>query len=135
MRSSEGVTPVEKVPVKIIHSATAVMDKLGIYKNRYGNQSKLQTALGRLKPHLQDDEVVLVIKASMLRSSMQAEQFKQEYQATWERDSREISRVANEASQQAITARYAKPAPPSKVDASRMLAEMRSRIDSINRGV
>lgn len=65
--SDDVLSPAERIPRKYVYSAHAVMDRIGIFKNRFGRKSKLQSTLGRMKPHLEDDQVVLIISARDLR--------------------------------------------------------------------
>lgn len=53
----------DHLPVQVVYDARAIGSRHNVMKNRNGKQSKLQAAIGRLMPHLVDDEVVIVIRA------------------------------------------------------------------------
>lgn len=80
----------DSLPLKVVYSARAIIGNRKIMKNRNGKQSKLQSALGRLAPHIAEDEVAIIIsvrdlKAAMLTYAQKQEppEFTMEYTAKW----------------------------------------------------
>jgi hypothetical protein len=56
-----------EIPRPVLYRSRVVASRDSIIKNRDGNQSKMQGALARLKQHLNDDEIVLVIRKQDLQ--------------------------------------------------------------------